>query len=174
MRLASVSAVAALAVTGAACSSSPPTHSQTGATTPTTSTVPTIGAASPVDAAKDFVQAVMTTPDRAQACQFVDPSQIAPCQGAVAAIHVTADSYSIGHTATDGSKALVVILAKNLCIQAVILQGKSCHSNADPNKGLPATEAGFAAAYRESLASSKTGLSTIPCVLIRGKWYVEL
>lgn len=171
-RLGRVGAVVALAILAAACSSSPAaTHTTTGSTG--IPAPPTGGHASPSEAATGFIVAVLST-HRANACDYVVPSQLSSCEPAIAAIHVTADRYSLGDTSTDGDQALVVLLATNLCIEAVILHGKSCHSNTDPERGLPASKASFAAAYRASLDSTKTGLSTIPCQLVAGKWYVEL
>lgn len=155
----------------AGCSSSPASPTNTGDSTP--AILPSGGDGSPGAAAAGFITGVLGV-DRALACDYVLPSQKAACSGAVAAVHITAQHTSLGNTDQVGDKALVVLLATKLCVSALIQHGSSCKSNADPNKGLPTSATGFAAAYAASLAAGKSTLSTIPCIEYHGKWYVNL
>ena len=77
-----------------------------------------------------------------------------------------------GDDFVDGSQAIVVFTGK-ICISAPGFN--QCFSNSNPKKGLPSNNSGFQSAWK-SLNSSSTNAQffEVPCVLISGKWYVNL
>lgn len=191
MRRNTLTMAAAIAITlvASACSSGTGTGTTgtTGGSGSTSSGPPTTattsqqggGTRTPAEAANGFVQGFLSTPAvlptaEAPGCNFVVPSQRLQCQGAVAAVRLSGTGVSIGHTFTDGNRALVVLLARQLCVSALTQTGKSCHSNSNPNAGLPTSPEGFNAAYAGTLSNTKKGITTIPCIEYSGRWYVNL
>jgi hypothetical protein len=92
----------------------------------------------------------------------------------MSAIRISGVGVSTGNTFLHGDEALVSLLARRLCVSALVQHGRSCKSNSDPNAGLPKTAAGFAAAYAATFVAGRTSLTAIPCLRVGGRWYVNL
>lgn len=101
-------------------------------------------------------------------CGYVVPSDQAACPSFLGQATLTGTPpVSIGNIATNGTQAIVAIVG-SLCADF------TCSLNTNPNQGLPASPAGFAAAYQAALQGIGNGYAALPCVLVGGSWYVNL
>jgi hypothetical protein len=79
----------------------------------------------------------------------------------------------LGNTFTDGNQALVVLVAKQLCLTVkVTTTTTTCLSNDNPSEDLPTSDSGFQSALQIAFNSSTAALTA--CVQVAGEWYVEL
>lgn len=97
-----------------------------------------------------------------EACSYFVPSAASQCSAAQ--LPAATGSVTIGHTAINGDRALVVVMSSKFCLQ------NQCLSNNDPNKGLPHGSTTFDQAYTETQQSNND--PTTPCQRVNGKWYV--
>lgn len=121
------------------------------------------GHGSPAAAFTGFFDAAAAG-DVAALCSYVAPGQQARCPAAFGGVTIGPQGapLRLGQTFTVGTRALVVPLG-------TICTAGSCTTNADPRLGLPASDAGFDAAYT---AATTTDISTVPCEQDGGQWYV--
>src|SRR5438094_1495968 len=60
------------------------------------------------------------------ACEYVVPSEQSRCRSAAAEAHVILQGFSLGHTAVEGNRALVTVMADKFCSGRT---GDQCYSN---------------------------------------------
>lgn len=102
------------------------------------------------------------------ACRYVVPEEQGTCPefigqatlGAVAPV-------TIGQVSTSGNQAIVAAVGKLCTVQA-------CNLNTDPHVGVPATSAGFSAAYLDAAEGVSYGRPDFACQKIGDLWYVDL
>lgn len=122
---------------------------------------PAPGHGSPAAAVMGLIRA-LSAHNMTAACGYFIPSAQSQCSGAQ--LPPATGSVTIGHTAVNGDRALVVVMSSKFCLQ------NQCLKNSDPNKGLPGGSTTFDQAYTESQQSNND--PTTPCQRVDGKWYV--
>ncbi len=134
------------------------------------------GPGSPVPTAQTFWNGFKNN-NQSQACGVVVPQYQNYCHKELVKIETVLSknvklNMVAGDDFVDGSQAIVVFTGK-ICISAPGFN--QCFSNSNPKKGLPSNNSGFQSAWK-SLNSSSTNAQffEVPCVLISGKWYVNL
>lgn len=134
------------------------------------------GAGSPIPAAQTFWNGFKNS-NQSQACGVVVPQYQSYCHKELAKIETVLSkkvklNMVAGDDFVDGSQAIVAFTGK-MCISASTFN--QCFSNSNPKKGLPSNTSGFQSAWK-SLNSSSTNAQffDVPCVLMSGKWYVNL
>ena len=103
-----------------------------------------------------------------EACSYSVPAGQAFCATAMHAIDgdgKAAGTWTVGHVATDGNRAIVDVIYENVCL------GGRCTTNNDPNAGLPGSGTSFSTAFRQIQA--KFNYAT-DCVRLNGRWYVDV
>ncbi len=132
---------------------------------------------SPQTAVNTFLR-IFNNGDASSACTAVEPSFQSKCLKEMKVLlafttpasggHLTAANYVI-----DGNQALVTVVG-SYCLTVSFLKQtkKQCTSNYDPSKGLPTGSETFATAFSKD--SNSSNLMAVPCVLVSGKWYVDL
>jgi hypothetical protein len=104
------------------------------------------------------------------ACDYALPSQQASCPALVQQMTTVLPNGPMrtGDTYVLGTRALVALLG-TICTSQGAHQ--DCRSNSDRRLGLPANDAGFAAAYQNA---ATTDILTNACENVGGQWYVDL
>lgn len=134
-------------------------------------TLLTGGSATPKEAASRWWYA-LAKGDNSEACGYVLPSQRANCSSAFQHGGAGITDPGVGNAFVDGTQALVAVLTKSACFAyGTGTTTTMCFSNSNPDGGLPASDAGFAAAQQN--ASSIEG-TLVECGELDGLWFVEL
>ncbi|TMK48982.1 MAG: hypothetical protein E6G66_09520 [Actinobacteria bacterium] len=104
--------------------------------------------------------------ENARACGYALPAQQTGCPAFLASQQTTLPGGAIrlGDTSIVGDRALIVPIG-TVCING------SCRTNTDRRLGLPASKAGFQAAYQTALS---TNVLTTGCQRVHGQWYLDL
>jgi hypothetical protein len=131
---------------------------------------PKPGYESPASAVAGYTAGLFTRhPD--VACRYAAPADRALCAGiysGFAPLTEMTGSWTIGHTATSGSLAIV-----DVEYHATGYDGDVSMDNTDPDAGLPRAGLSFAAAYQQVFSSHYVQYAT-DCVLVGGRWYVDV
>lgn len=125
---------------------------------------PPPGLQAPANAMAGFVGNMLANRPEA-ACRYAVPSQFSLCTLALTAEGRASGGWTIGDTATAGSRAVVDVEYANACMVG------TCLSNSNPAAGMPGSGLSFGAAFKQ--ARQAQGF-TLPCVRIGGNWYVDL
>jgi hypothetical protein len=130
---------------------------------------------SPQAVVTEYVRA-LDARDFTGACGYAAPADQAACKAEIAgngSQHAmppadTYNGFSVGYTLIDGRQALVGATGQ-LC---VLTQAQTCVSNADPAAVLDSGKS-FAALWTQAVDALSGAYSPIPCVQVRGTWYLD-
>lgn len=124
------------------------------------------GHGSPAAANAGFLNASVKG-DFEGACAYALPSEQPTCKTLLgqSSTAVQGSPLRVGNVVTNGNQALVTLLG------TICASGAGCVTNTDPNAGLPANAAAFAAAYENALNNFNL---TQPCQQSGGQWYIDL
>jgi len=185
--LLAVAAVAATAGCGSAASSGPgsglasSTAGATAATTASASTATGAGAAASGAAASGAAASGVATPQQvvtgfiraelaghwSKLCSYLPPGKRSGCtSGAASLSGKPTGTLTVDGAVISGRRALVKVTG-HLCLPG----STDCQSNSDPETGMPGGSETFTQAYNKAVAGN--GFSPLPCIKIKGRWYVN-
>jgi hypothetical protein len=175
--LLAIVAVAVTAGCGSAASSGPgsglasSTASATAATTASASTATGTGAAAsgvatPQQVVTGFVQTELAG-HWSKLCSYLPPGKRSSCtSGAASLSGKPTGMLTVDGAVISGKRALVKVTG-HLCLPG----NTDCQSNSDPEAGMPSGSETFTQAYDKAVAGN--GFSPLPCIKIKGRWYVN-
>ncbi len=132
------------------------------------------GRGSPEAAVDGILTALMTGHTTAW-CAYFNPSDASECRRDSNQVELdVTGSYSIKGQVVDGAQALVS-LTGDLCFHgnATGTTISQCAINSSPATGMPPGAGSFSQAYAATADAASDSLSPVPCIEVRGSWYVN-